>query len=252
MQSLYAAASGLSSQQKRLETLSANVANASTVGYKATRTDFKDALYSAMDNPVLADSTENNLLTGSGVLLGSTSMDFTAGTITQTGNLLDFAIEGDGFFGVQNQAGETLYTRDGAFSAAEMDGKTYLVTAQGQFVLDNGGNRIEIAGADTVLRVAENGQLQAADGTTVTIGLYRFTNPEGLAPTGGNSFQATEVSGQPETAEDIHIVQGSLENSNVNLAQELTLLIRAQRAYSMASRALTTSDQMLGLANNVR
>lgn len=251
MQSLYAAASGLTSQQKRLETLSSNIANASTTGYKATRTDFKDMLYSAMDDPVLADSIQNNLLTGSGVTVESTSIDLVSGAIVQTGNLLDFAIEGDGFFGVQSPDGEILYTRSGAFNTADIDGQTFLVTAQGNFVLDSEGNKIEIPGGGAAPSVAENGELTAADGSTVTIGLFKFTNPEGLAPEGATSFRATDVSGQPEAAEDANIIQGSLENSNVNLAQELTMLIRAQRAYSMASRALTTSDEMLGLANNM-
>lgn len=252
MQSLYSAASGLSGQQKRLEILSANIANAGTIGYKSARVEFKDALYTTMDNPISQDSYQNNLLSGSGVLLNATTLDLKQGVTIQTGFLLDFAIEGDGFFAVQNQEGETLYTRNGAFSAADIDGTAYLVTAQGHFVLDADGNRITLPNDGSALSVAENGELQTAEGATVTIGLFKFPNSEGLSPQGETLFGTTAASGQPELDADAKIVQGGLENSNVDLAQELTMLIRAQRAYSLASRALTTSDDMLGLANNMR
>jgi flagellar basal-body rod protein FlgG len=250
MQSLYSAASGLSSQQKRLETLASNIANASTPGFKSTRTDFKDALYTTMDNPVQADSMQSNLLRGSGVLLDSTSIDFRQGIIVQTENLLDFAISGEGFFSVQNQEGDTLYTRSGVFNISEYNGNVYLVTAQGHFVLDSEGNRITVD-TSSRLSVTEDGSLTTADGNTVVMGLYRFTNPQGLIAEGG-VFRPSETSGAPEPDTDSKIIQGSLENSNVDLAQELTMLIRAQRSYSLASRALTTSDDMLGLANNMR
>jgi flagellar hook-basal body protein len=126
------------------------------------------------------------------------------------------------------------------------------VTAQGHFVLDADGNKIELPANGSALSVNGNGVLQTTEGAAVTLGLTKFPNPEGLAPQGETCYSATVASGQPEPDADSTIVQGGLENSNVDLAQELTLLIRAQRAYSLASRALTTSDDMLGLANNMR
>lgn len=252
MQSLYTAASGLSGQQKRLDTLAANVANASTTGYKSTRVDFKDALYSTMKSPVLENSADNNLLVGSGVILDATTIDFAQGANMETGMPLDFAIEGDGFFQVQTGAGELVYTRVGSFKTATIDGQNYLVTGQGHFVLDKNGGRVTVPSEDGAFSVSENGIISTVDGEIGTIGLYRFSNAEGLAPAGETCYSETPASGQPEPDDDSAIIQGALENSNVNLAQELTLLIRSQRAYSLASRALTTSDDMLGLANNMR
>lgn len=251
MQSIYTAASGLTSQQKRLDTLASNIANVSTPGFKSTRVDFKDALYTTMDNPVLADGAENNLLTGSGVLLDATRTDFMQGTAVETGLPLDFAIEGDGFFQVQKDNGELMYTRSGSFKTTSIDDVNYLVTAQGYFVLDSEGNRMTLPETGTSFGVTEEGVITTTEGEGGRIGLVSFSNPNGLSAAGDTSYSITAASGQPIAAEGSIIVQGKLENSNVNLAQELTLLIRSQRAYSLASRALTTSDQMLGLANNM-
>lgn len=251
MQSLYTAASGLSNQQKRLDTIASNIANASTTGYKSTRVDFKDALYSTMEDPVLADGAENNLLAGSGVLLDATSIDFQQGSITQTGQPLDFAVEGSGFFQVQNENGETLYTRSGSFCVTNVDNENYLVTPQGYFVLDLSGDRIKLPDASGNLTVTEKGVIEADGKEYGTLGLVGFANPDGLSPAGDTCYRATDNSGLPEKDLDSGIIQGSVETSNVNLAQELTMLIRSQRAFSLASRALTTTDDMMGLANTI-
>lgn len=251
MQSLYTAASGLKGQQLRLDTLASNVANASTPGFKATRVDFKDALYSTMDNPVLLNGADNNLLRGSGLLVDSTSIDLKQGANIDTGLPLDFAIEGDGFFQVQAENGEVLYTRSGSFRTVAVDDINYLVTPQGYFVLDSGGNRVNMPDDGTAVSITQKGVISTLEGEIGTIGVVRFSNPSGLTAVGDTSFSLTETSGQPEIDESSIVVQGKLENSNVDLAQELTLLIRSQRAYSLASRALTTSDDMLGLANNM-
>jgi flagellar basal-body rod protein FlgG len=250
MQSLYTAASGLSSQQKRLDTLASNIANASTPGYKSTRVDFKDSLYGTMDNPVLDNDIENNLLCGTGVNLDATNIDFRQGVAMDTGAPLDFFIDGEGFFQVQKENGEVLFTRNGSFKTAVIDGLSYLVTAQGYFVLDNDGNRIAMPESND-FSVSENGAVSTPDGEYGTIGLFRFQNPGGLTASGDTCFSESAASGAPENDENSVIIQGKLENSNVDLAQELTLLIRSQRAYSLASRALATSDDMMGLANNM-
>lgn len=250
MQSIYTAASGLNGQQTRLDTIAANIANSSTSGYKATRVDFKDALYTTMENPVGADEA-TNLEAGTGVVIGATTTDFTDGALISTGQPLDFAISGDGFFAVQNENGETLYTRDGSFRTVPIDGENYLVTSQGYFVLDSEGNRITIPEGATDFGVTSSGILSTADGEFGKLGLTSFSNPDGLDPVGDTCFRATEVSGPPEAADNATVVQGSIEGSNVNLASELTLLIRSQRAYSLASRALQTADDMEGLANNM-
>lgn len=251
MQSLFSAASGLSGQQKRLDTLASNIANVSTPGYKSTRVDFKDSLYRTMDNPVLDNDVDNNLLGGTGVILDATNIDFRQGAGVDTGIPLDFFIEGDGFFQVQKENGEVQFTRSGSFRTAIIDDVSYLVTSQGYFVLDGGGNRIMLPPNGTEFYVSDKGVIGTVDGEYGTIGLFSFSNPNGLAFSGDTCFTVTVASGVPENDEGSIIVQGKLENSNVDLAQELTLLIRSQRAYSLASRALTTTDDMLGLANNM-
>jgi flagellar basal-body rod protein FlgG len=250
MQSIYTAASGLNSQQTRLDTIAANIANSSTPGYKSTRVDFKDALYTTMENPAGADEAVN-LEAGTGVVIGATTTDFTDGALIATGQPLDFAITGDGFFTVQNENGETLYTRNGSFASTPMDGQNYLVTAQGYFVLDSEGNRITIPDGVSNFSVTSAGIFNTADGDTGRLGLTSFSNPDGLDGVGNSCFRATAVSGEPEEAVNVAVVQGSVEGSNVNLASEMTMLIRSQRAFSLASRALQTADDMEGLANNM-
>jgi flagellar basal-body rod protein FlgG len=251
MQSLFSAASGLSAQQRRLETISANIANADTSGFKATRTDFKDALYTTMVNPVNADGAAANLLAGSGVLLGATAIDMSQGAAVRTDQALDFAIEGEGFFQVQTDAGEILYTRSGCFAPALIDGEIYLATQEGYFVLDANGQRIGLPADTGGLRVSAGGVLMTADQNYGALGIMSFTNPQGLEPAGGAYFRTTENSGQPEPDLESAVIQGSLERSNVDMARELTMLIRAQRAYSLASRARTTTDDMMGLADTI-
>jgi flagellar basal-body rod protein FlgG len=251
MQSLYSAASGLSAQQARLETISANIANANTPGYKGTRTDFKDALYTTMVDPVLTTPADNNLLAGSGVLLDATVIDLGSGAVTATDQPLDFAIEGSGFFQIQTDSGETLFTRSGSFAATPVDGESYLTTQEGYYVLDANGERIRLPADAKDMKVSAGGVLMTSDQNYGALGIVSFTNPEGLSPAGGTCFRATVNSGQAAQDMTSTVLQGSLERSNVELSEELTLLIRAQRAYSLASRALTTTDDMMGLADTM-
>lgn len=251
MQAIYTATSGMKSQQKRLDTIANNISNSSTTGYKTTRVDFKDALYTYMDSPV-TDSEEGNLRVGSGVISASTTTNFTDGSRKDTGELLDFAIEGSGFFTVKDAAGKIRYTRNGSFAASGEGDDKFLVTAQGDFVLDEKGEKIHLPEDISSLSVSEDGVLGTSEGTIATLGIAQFTNPDGLSAVGNTMYEATEVSGEPVKAEDASVLQGSLENSNVSLADEMTLLIRAQRSYSLASTALRTADDMDGLANNMR
>lgn len=251
MRAIYSAGSGLKGQQARMDNIANNLANVNTTGYKATRLDFKDALYAAMDAP-LGGAEESNLLAGAGVLTGGISTGFTSGTLTATDATLDLAIAGRGFFTVENADGEQLYTRGGSFGLSVEDNGNYLVTGQGYYVLDDQGQRIALPDSAQGVRVDAAGTVSTAEGTIATLGIADFTNPDGLLYAGDTCFRVSEVSGQPFAADGAQVQQGVLEGSNVDLAQEMTLLIRSQRAYSLASRALTTADQMEGLANNIR
>lgn len=251
MQSLYSAGSGLSSQQARLETISSNISNVNTPGFKATRADFKDALYRSMVDPTSLTPEADNLQSGTGVLLESTAINMKQGTVSQTDEPLDFAIEGDGFFQVQDQNGQTLYTRSGSFTVSNEGGEGYLVTSEGYHVLDATGARVHLPANIADLAVDEKGAITAGGKTYGTLGLARFTNSDGLSPVGLTCYRATPASGAAAPDTGSKVVQGSIERSNVDLSEEMTLLIRAQRAYSLASRAVTTTDDMLGLANTM-
>lgn len=250
LQATQTAATGLRAQQTRMDTIAANIANENTVGYKAARVDFKDALYTRMKDPV-GTSEKNNLLRGSGVLLNATGRDLTNGTLQTTDSSLDFSITGEGYFTLENGNGERMYTRNGHFSVSEENGRNYLVNENGYYVLSNRGQRIELAGTGDV-SVSEDGTLTRGGRTIAQLGITEFANPQGLDAAGNSCFQATAASGRTRAAQNAKISQGSLESSNVNLGEEMTLMIRAQRVYTMAGKALQTADDMDGLANNLR
>jgi flagellar basal-body rod protein FlgG len=252
IQSGYTAALGLKTEQTRVDAIANNIANIDTIGYKSTKVDFKDALYEAMQDPSNPSSTKN-LQRGSGVVLSSTSKVFTQGTPQETGEETDMYIDGKGFFTVQSPDGNVYYTRDGSFSkSVESDG-TYLTTAKGDYVLDTNGNKIQLQGS--TMNVSESGQISvdANSAPYATIGVVTFSNQQGLSAVSDNLYAKTASSGEPAQAgSDTHIEQKSLEGSNVDLGTELTRLVRAQRAFSLVSRALTTADEMDSYANQMR
>lgn len=251
MQSIYTARLGIAAQQRRVDTIANNLANINTYGFRSSRVDFKDALYSAMVNP---EGTQNvNLQQGTGVLVAGMSHSFTEGTAVMTGLTLDFCLEGDGFFTVQNAAGELQYTRSGYFAVSREDGGNYLVTAQGYYVLDTNGNKIKLPENSKDLTVNTKGELSIGKGAPfAAFNIAAFANNEGLMETGSNYFVPTAASGAAQKAQDVTVKQGCLEGSNVDMTLEMTRLVRAQRALSLAGRALTTADQMDEQANNLR
>lgn len=235
-------------QQKNIDTIANNIANVDTVGYTKNRVMFKDSLYTVMTNPE-DPSSQENLLMGSGVLVGSTSKVYSEPIYTETENALDLSIHGEGYFAVEDENGEYKFTRDGGFKAQEVDGEIYLVNANGNFVLDDTMQRITLEGNVNDIKIYENGEIEGAD---TKIGVVGFTNPQGLISVGGNLSVQSENSGEFYMLEEPKIKQKMLEGSNVSVAEELTELIRAQRAYQVASKAVTTADEMESLANNLR
>ena len=233
-----------------MDVIASNIANVSTTGYKSQRTDFKDALYTRMINPADTESAAN-LQQGSGVLVASGYRDFTEGTPVETGETLDLYINGDGFFTVQDGQSELLYTRSGAFSVSVQEDGRYLVTADGYYVLDVDGNRIELPEDIADVSVAQEGILDFGNGSDVSLGIVTFTNKDGLALSGNGCYAATVASGETK-ASSASVRQGYLESSNVEVSLELTKLIRTQRAYSLAGRVLTAWDEMASETNNIR
>jgi len=243
----------MEAQQMQLDVISHNLANVSTTGYKRATAVFEDLMYQNLRQVGSNTSDQTQLPTGLHLGLGvrtvATSRSFAQGTIQQTSNSLDVAIQGNGFFQVTLPDGSTNYTRDGSF---QVDNQGRLVTSSG----------LPVANGVTVPANAKNVSI-ATDGTvTATIPgstapqqigniiLATFINPAGLEPQGQNLFAESPASGQPNTgtpgANGIGTVtQGFLETSNVNVVQELITMIQTQRAYEMNSKAIQTSDQML-------
>lgn len=250
---LWIAKTGLDAQQMQLDTISNNLANVSTNGFKRSQAVFQDLLYQNLRQAGGQETQQNQLPTGlqvgTGVRTVATARLFTQGNLEQTGNTFDMAIEGNGFFSLEMPDGSTAYTRDGAF---RIDPTGQLVTSGGipmspPVVIPPDAESVTI-GADGTVSVTQPGQ-----STSIQVGqvqLATFVNPAGLDPKGQNLFQETDASGAPmigtpgsNGAGLIH--QGWVETSNVNVVEELVAMIQTQRAYEINSKAIQTSDQML-------
>lgn len=250
MQAIYTAKLGLQAQQYRFGVIGNNVANSQTIAFKAQRTDFKDALYTAMINPADTRSTAN-LQQGCGTLVSGTPRSFMQGEPSMTGYVLDFYLDGDGFFAVSDGGGGALYTRAGDFAvSSEADG-TYLVTASGRYVLDVNMNRIKLPEDISTLEVSADGVLSADGAAVGAMNIADFPNKDGLLLVGEGCYAVSESSGGAVRS-GATVRQGVLEASNVDITLETTRMIRAQRAFSLASRALTTWNDMTEKVTNLR
>ncbi len=253
---LYTAATGMRSQQSQVDVIANNLANVNTSGFKRSDARFEDLLYVNPSNPGAANkdsSTIAGVQLGSGTQLVATVKNFTAGNPVQTGNSLDMAISGEGFFELAGPGGARLFTRDGGFMP-DKDGN--LVNARGLKLTP----AISPIPTGAQVTISTDGTVTARVGDTISslgqISLVTFTNPAGLASEGGNTFRETPASGTPTTAAPGEsgagtIVQGNIERSNVDIATELINLILAQRAYEVNSKAINTSDQMLATVNQI-
>ncbi|OGJ85964.1 MAG: flagellar basal body rod protein FlgG [Candidatus Raymondbacteria bacterium RifOxyA12_full_50_37] len=262
IRSLYSAATGMKAQQLFVDNISNNLANVNTMGFKKSKLEFEDLLYQTMEEPGENISDQNinptGLQVGLGVKPAGTQKIFSQGSLVQTENKLDFAIQGDGFFQVTRPDGSTAYTRDGAFKLSD---EGYIVTTSGyllepeivlpvdadaeQFTIDtNGKIYMKMVNEDVLEEV---GQLELA----------RFINPAGLKSLGGNLYESTAASGEPVVNEPGlegmgTLSQGYLEASNVQIVEEMVNMIMAQRAYEIASKGVTTSEEMLQVANQLK
>jgi flagellar basal-body rod protein FlgG len=251
IQSLYSGATGMAAQQLNLNIIANNLANANTSGFKRGRIEFQDLLYQR-SRAAGADSGAGNVVPtgveiGNGSKVVSTAKLFTQGPLTQTGNKLDIAIDGDGFLEVQKPDGTSAYTRDGSLKT---DGQGRVTTSDGLPVLSGFQ---PIAPGTTSISISSNGQV-TTEGTggsqTFRVQLTRFNNPSGLRSIGGNLYEETQASGSPETGNAGEngfgsIQHGFLESSNVNIVEEMVNMIEAQRAYEINSKSVQTSDEML-------
>jgi len=262
LRGLYTSAAGMKAQELQIDNTANNLANVNTTGFKRSHLDFADLLYTTLEQPgtnvSAGQSIPTGLQIGSGVRGVATTKIFTPGTMEQTGNTLDVAIEGDGFFKVQLPNGEQRYTRDGAF---RIDGAGQVVTTEGLLLAD--GLTIQDGLNLTKLSIGTDGTITGISDNTpdapITIGqiqLYRFLNPAGLSSEGGNLYAATaasgpEVAGTPGQDGLGALRQGFLEGSNVEVVTELISLISAQRAYEINSRAIRAGDEMLSTSAEI-
>ena len=253
------AATGMTAQQMIVDAIANNLANLNTKGFKRSQVDFQDLIYVKLQEPgqeVAAGVTApTGFEIGSGVRPASTVKVFTQGELENTGQALDLAIEGDGFFQVTTPGGATRYTRDGTFRT-NADGD--LVTSSG-YALEPA---ISIPADWRSISIGKDGTVSVVAGASSTpsvvgtITLVRFANPAGLSSEGGNLLAETPASGTPTTATAGTsglgtIQQGFLEGSNVQMVTELVNLIKAQRAYEINSRAIRAGDEMLTTATRL-
>ncbi len=249
IQAFYAAKQGMIAHQRRNDVTANNIANINTSAFKENRADFKNTMYKTIINPAEPESTAN-LMCGSGIRIGSVSQRFTQGKLTNTGCTTDLAIRGDGFFTVLGKDGTQKYTRNGSFAVSRENDGSYLVTAGGEYVLDTDNNKIELQ-EGSEFTINETGDIIVGNTVTAKLNIVTFTNKNGLSAVGNSSFAQTAASGQPE-ASDVSVKQGFVEDSNVDLVKQMTQMIRAQRAFSMAGRALAVTDEMNAAANSMR
>jgi flagellar basal-body rod protein FlgG len=251
--SLWIAKTGLDAQQTQMDVISNNLANASTTGFKSSRASFQDLMYQNEGQPgsQTTQQTESpsGLLLGTGVKIVGSEKLFTQGAITQTGNPLDVAVQGNGFIQVSLPDGTVAYTRDGSLHE---DSTGQLVTADGyplvpSITLPANVNSVTI-GTDGTVSTTANGS------TTPTqvgvIQLANFVNPAGLQPMGQNLYLETQSSGTAQTGQPSingmgSLAQGSLESSNTNVVAEMVNMIEAQRTYEMNSKSISAVDDML-------
>ncbi len=260
IRALHSAASGMFAQQLNIDTISNNLANVNTTGFKRSRAEFQDLLYQNLRTSGVANSLGNvaptDLQVGTGVKATSLTRQMSQGDVAQTGNPLDFAVEGQGFFQVQRLDGTIGYTRDGSFKLSS-DG--ILVTTDGLTLQPE----VAVPAGTQSISLSRDGILSALVGTDTeavqigTLELAIFTNPAGLRAVGQNLFAETASSGAPllgapGSEEFGQTAQGFLESSNVRVVEEMVAMISAQRAYEINSKAIQASDEMLSTASSLR
>lgn len=254
------ASTGMIAQQMNVDNIANNLANVNTTGFKKSKVEFQDILYQNLRRAgtatALGTTAPSELSIGYGTRAVATNRQFTSGDLSPTGNPLDIAISGDGFFQVQYPDGSTVYSRDGAW---KISGDGRIVTSEGYPMVPE----ITIPEDATSISVGSDGNvevLQFGSDTPTSVGqieLARFINPTGLNALGRNLFSVTGASGDPLT--DIptqnglgKLDQGYLEMSNVTVVDEMVNMIVAQRAYEMNSKAITTADEMSQIANSLK
>ncbi len=241
LEGLYSAAAGMAAQQEQLDAIANDLANESSTGYQAERVGFKDLLYNAVD----VAGSETDLGAGaSAQVIGRSQLQ---GTIKETGDPLDLAIEGQGYFQVKLANGQVGLTRDGAFG---LDANGALVGPEGSQL--EPPIKVPPGTPASQVKIAPDGTVTAGKRTIGQIKLMTVASPDHLLAEGSGVLIPTAASGAPQAAGSAHVRQGALEGSNVNMAKEMAAMVRTQRAFQMSSTAIQTESQMMSIANQLR
>lgn len=270
VRSLWSAATGMIAQQNNVDTIANNLANVNTTGYKTETNEFKSLLYQTMQTRSTTGNGDQKPIgaqVGLGVRNASITSQFTQGSLLASESPFAFALEGEGFFAVNGEDGEKYYTRNGNFNVSIGPNGLTLCNSDGLAVLGADGNPIVFPDdiISTKLSIDTEGRFYYPDEDNVPqllnnlqIGTWQFQNRAGLEKIGDSLYTETAASGEAldenNNANTTHskIVQGYLEGSNVQVADEMVNLIVAQRAYEMNSKAITTTDEMLQQANQLK
>lgn len=245
----YSATSSLINQQTNLNVIANNMANVNTVGFKPQRTAFATALYQQQYG-----GAGSNVSVGNGIRIAQLGIDMTPGSMQRTNMALDFAIVGEGFFAIENEENDSItYTRDGAFKIKVDDDEAYLVNASGNYVLDESGDRIELQ-KQVVMIGDDETETAGWDLDAAKPGVWTFLNPYELELLGENQFAETELSGEAQEPEEgaVTVLRGFLENSRVELYQEMVKMIEASKSFSFGAKIVQAADEMEKTVNQLR
>jgi flagellar basal-body rod protein FlgG len=241
LEGLYSAAAGMAAQQEQLNAISNDLANVSTSGYKSERVAFSDLLYNKVD---MAGTVSTDGAGASAKMIGRSEGQ---GSIQQTGNALDLAIEGEGYFEVTASNGKPALTREGTFG---VDASGAIVNSQGNPLVPP--IKLPAGVSPGEVRIGSDGTVSAGKRTLGQIKLVNVTSPEHLLSNGSGEFTTTTASGAAHATTAGKIQQGALETSNVNMAGDMALMVTTQRNYQLTSTAIQTESQMMSIANQLR
>lgn len=269
VRSLWTAATGMVAQQTNIDTISNNLANVNTLGYKAEVAEFKTLLYQTLQTKATTANIKDKPIgaqVGLGVRNASITSNFKSGNFYESASTSSFAIDGNGFFAVKGSDGKTYYTRNGSFNWSVGSNGLTLTTTDGNPVLDTNGRSIVLSGgfSSNKVSVSSSGEVCYPDTSGnaqtlgIKIGIFQFQNPAGLEKLDSSLYDVTAASGNAmneATSANLRkssIAQGFLEGSNVQVVDEMVNMIVAQRAYELNSKAIQASDEMLQQANSLR
>jgi flagellar basal-body rod protein FlgG len=239
LEGLYSAAAGMQAQQQRMDTVANDLANVNTNGYKRERVAFRDLLY--------VRDASGRVQSGAGAAATTIGRGFAQGSLRETGNPLDVAIQGGGFIQVRRADGTTALTRDGSL---RLDPRGRLTTQQGDLIQP--AITVPAGTQESDVKIASNGAVTVGTRQVGTLQLFSVRSPQGLQSIGDSLYRATAASGAVTRMATFKIDQGSVESSNVDVADSMTEMMDAQRSFQLASKAVQMQDQLLQIANQVK